>query len=201
MCSDHCGFSDCLQNTAGSPQKRAKTLKVFKTTLPRCLFTGCSSASFQKLVTQDGSDPGPAMLPSDLTPLTTTQICLSLSKKLTLKPKAQNPTAELLHTGKEGENLDPQQQEKTFTSSRANHRQGQWKSGLIIYRLSLFLKPNTKEPPSLRLQVKGYLLAPALGTRVAFGIPQVPPPPLLAGVPNIICKTKGKGPFSGTTLA
>lgn len=44
-----------------------------------------------------------------------------------------------------------------------------------------FLKAKQKEPPSLQLQVKGYLLGPALGIRVAFGIPQGPPPPLLAG--------------------
>lgn len=84
----HSGYNTCAQSTVASETarriqlalpKKGQTLKV-KTTLPHCLFTGCSSASFQKLTTQDRSDPGPAMLPSDLTPLTTTQICLSLQE-------------------------------------------------------------------------------------------------------------------------
>lgn len=84
----------------------------------------------------------------------------------------------------------------TFTSPWAFTAGPEKKCWLESLPTLPFLKAKQKEPPSLQLQVKGYLLAPALGIRVAFGIPQGLLPPLLAGA-----KQKARAQFSRATLA
>lgn len=73
LCSGHVASETARRIQLALPKKGPKAPKVFKvlhkTMLPRCLLTGCSSASIQKLMTQGHRvTQAQPCLPSDLTP-------------------------------------------------------------------------------------------------------------------------------------